>query len=223
MLWSAGVAVALVAAAASWLVGYRSAAPIENPLANAHFTRLTEFPGAERDAAMSPDGKFVAFRSDRDGPFDVFVGQTGTGRFVNLTQGREDDLRLPVRSQGFSGDGSEVWLSGGVDRRLRLMPLMGRGEPRVFLGEMVINVAWSPDGARLVYHTREDGDPIFVADPRRQPRRIVIDQPGSTITTQPGHSMAMIYFVQGVQATYEWDRGELRRLAEIGAPDPAQP
>jgi Periplasmic component of the Tol biopolymer transport system len=215
MLWSAGVAVALVTAAASWLVGYRSAAPIENPLANARFTRLTDFPGDERDAAMSPDGKFVAFRSDRDGPFDVFVGQTGTGRFVNLTQGREDDLRLPVRSQGFSGDGSEVWLSGGVDRRLRLMPLMGRGEPRVFLGEMVINVAWSPDGARLVYHTRDDGDPIFVADRNgANPHRIVIDQPGLH-HHYPTWSLdgKWIYFVQGVQATYEWD---LWRIAAAG-------
>jgi serine/threonine protein kinase/Tol biopolymer transport system component len=215
MLWSAGVAVALVAAAASWLVGYRSAAPIENPLANARFTRLTDFPGAERDAAMSPDGKFVAFRSDRDGPFDMFVGQTGTGQFVNLTQGREDDLRLPVRSQGFSGDGSEVWLSGGVDRRLRLMPLMGRGEPRVFLGEMVINVAWSPDGARLVYHTRDDGDPIFVADRNgANPHRIVIDQPGLH-HHYPTWSLdgKWIYFVQGVQATYEWD---LWRIAAAG-------
>jgi serine/threonine protein kinase/Tol biopolymer transport system component len=207
ILWPAGVAVVLVTAAASWLVGYRSKAPIENPLANARYTRLTDFPGAERDAAMSPDGSFVAFRSDRDGPFDVFLGQTGTGRFVNLTQGHEDDLRLPVRSQGFSGDGSELWLSGGVDRRLRLMPLMGRGEPRVFLGEMVVNVAWSPDGARLVYHTRDDGDPIFVADRNgANPRRLVIDQPGLH-HHYPTWSLdgKWIYFVQGVQATYDWD------------------
>ena len=145
----------------------------------------------------------------------MLLGQTGTGRFVNLTQGQEDDLRLPVRSQGFSGDGSEVWLSGGVDRRLRLMPLMGKGEPRDFLGEMAINPAWSPDGARLVYHTREDGDPIFVADRNgANPRRIAIDQPGVhhhyPIWSVDG---IWIYFVKGVQATYEWD---LWRIAATG-------
>ena len=128
--WWAVAALALVAAAAGWLVRDRGEAPIVNPLANARFTRFTDFPGAERDAAISPDGKFVVFRSDRDGPFDAWLGQTDTGRFENLTQGKEDDLRLPVRSQGFSGDGSEVWLSGGVDRRLRLVPLVGRREPR---------------------------------------------------------------------------------------------
>ena len=95
------------------------------------------------------------------------------------------------------------------------MPLMGRGEPRVFLGEMVINVAWSPDGARLVYHTRDDGDPIFVADRNgANPRRIVIDQPG-VHHHYPTWSLdgKWIYFVQGVQATYEWD---LWRIAAAG-------
>jgi hypothetical protein len=110
-----------MAAGASWLVPGRVAAPFQNSLATAEFTRLTDFPGAERDATISPD---VAFRSDRDGPFDVLLGQTTTRQFVNLTKGTEDDLGLPVRSQGFSSDGSEVWLSGGVDRRLRLISLI---------------------------------------------------------------------------------------------------
>ena len=214
--WWAVAALALVAVAAGWLVRDSGEAPIVNPLANARFTRFTDFPGAERDAAISPDGKLVVFRSDRDGPFDAWLGQTDTGRFENLTQGKEDDLRLPVRSQGFSGDGSEVWLSGGADRRrLRLVPLVGRREPRVFLGETAINVAWSPDGARYLYHTRDDGDPIFVADRNGvNPRRIAIDQAGMH-QHYPAWSLdgKWIYFVKGVQQTYEWD---LWRIAAAG-------
>jgi hypothetical protein len=38
-----------------------------NPLENAQFTRFTDFPGTETLANISPDGKFVAFFSDRDG------------------------------------------------------------------------------------------------------------------------------------------------------------
>ncbi len=105
----------------------------------------------------------MAFLSDRDGPFDVWLSQIGTGRFVNLTHGKEDALS-PVRGVGFSGDGAEIWLGGLVpNRRLRLMPLMG-GTSRVFLREHVVNVAWSSDNARLVYHTGDPGDPMFVAD-----------------------------------------------------------
>ena len=43
-----------------------------NPLENAQFTRFTDFEGAKMDGAISSDGKFVAFISDRDGVFDIW-------------------------------------------------------------------------------------------------------------------------------------------------------
>jgi Tol biopolymer transport system component len=43
------------------------------------------------------------------------------------------------------------------------MPLMG-GTHHNFLVEHAVNVGWSPDGARVVYHTGDLGDPLFVAD-----------------------------------------------------------
>ena len=73
--WWAVAVLALVAVAAGWLVRDRREAPIDNPLANARYTPFTNFPGDERDAAISPDGKFVVFRSDRAGPFDAWLGQ----------------------------------------------------------------------------------------------------------------------------------------------------
>ena len=41
--------------------------------------RGVNFEGDEDDAAISRDGKFVAFRADREGPFDVWLSQVGTG------------------------------------------------------------------------------------------------------------------------------------------------
>jgi Tol biopolymer transport system component len=215
MQWWAVAALALVAVAAGWFVWDRREVPTDNPLANARYTPFTDFPGDERDAAISPDGKFVVFRSDRAGPFDAWLGQTDTGHLENLTQGTENDLGLPVRSQGFNGDGSEVWLSGGVDRRLRLVPLVGRREQRDFLGDMAVNVAWSADGGRYVYHTRDDGDPIIVADRNGvNTRQIAIDQADGH-QHYPVWSLdgKWIYFVKGVQATYQWD---LWRVAADG-------
>jgi WD40 repeat protein len=160
-IWIA--AIVLAAIAGTLVINRRDSAP-QNPLANAQFTRLTDFEGSENDAAISPDGKFVVFRSDRDGQFDLFMSQIGTGRFVNLTLGKQNVLRGPVRSVGFSADGSEVWLMGTKDvSRLELMPLTG-GPLRPFLDDRVVNVAWSPDGARVAYHTYDAGDPMFVAD-----------------------------------------------------------
>ena len=198
------IAAALLVGTAFWEMVRPAAAPA-NPLEKAHFTRVTDFESVE--AAISPDGRFVAFVSDHDGPFDVWLTQVGTGRLINLTQGKAGPLPGPLRSVGFSGNGSEIWLGGGdVDMRLRLMPLTG-GTLRNFLGEEAVNLAWSPDGERIVYHTFGNGDPIFVADrDGANARRIFGDQPGvhnHFPTWSPDGRW--IYFVHGTPATKEMD------------------
>jgi Tol biopolymer transport system component len=191
-------------AAAAWEVA-RPPAPPLNPLEGAHFTRVTDFESTE--AAISPDGRFVAFVSDHDGPFDVWLTQLGTGRPVNLTQGKVAQLPGPLRNLGFSADGSQVVLGGGdVGLRLRLIPLTG-GAPRNFLGEEAANVAFSPDGSRIAYHTFGNGDPVFVADRTgANPRRIVADPPGLH-NHFPAWSPdgRWIYFLHGTPATGEMD------------------
>src|SRR5207245_6871419 len=106
--WLPWAAAVLAVASTTWMA-LRPVASIDNPLANAQFTRLTDFPGTETDAAISPDGRFVAFVANRDGPLDIFLTQVGTGRFINLTHG-DVQLQSVIRPVGFSGDGSEVWL-----------------------------------------------------------------------------------------------------------------
>jgi hypothetical protein len=64
----------------------------ESPL-GATVTRLTDFEGAEQHAAISRDGKFVAFLSDRAGDWDAWVSQIGTDKVYNLTNGNGRELR----------------------------------------------------------------------------------------------------------------------------------
>ncbi|MGB0008162.1 MAG: protein kinase [Candidatus Sulfotelmatobacter sp.] len=198
------IAAAVLMGTAVWEMVRPAAAPV-NPLEKAHFTRVTDFESVE--AAISPDGRFVAFISDHDGPFDVWLTQVGTGHLINLTQGKAGPLPGPLRSVGFSGDGSEIWIGGGdVGLRLRLMPLTG-GAPRNFLGEDTANLAWSPDGERIVYHTFTKGDPMFVADRNgANARKIFGDRPGlhnHFPTWSPDGRW--IYFVHGTPATREMD------------------
>jgi serine/threonine protein kinase len=181
------------------------APPPENPLANAAFTLLTNYEGSEVDASISPDGKFVAFLSDGDGAFHPWLDQIGAGNPIDLTPG-PDDLRGPLRSIGFSRDGTEIWVAGTQVRRLQLLPMVG-GKPRLFLGQKVVNPVWSPDGKRIAYHTVDAGDPIYVADADgANPRQIWRDKPD-----KHNHYLAWggdgqwIYFVHGTPATNDMD------------------
>jgi Tol biopolymer transport system component len=208
----AGVALLLGA------VMFRGGGGIRNPLENARFTRFTNFEGTERSAAISPDGRFVAFRGDRDGPLDVWVGQVGTGRFVNLTKGIDDEFATDTPSLGFSADGSEVWLSGGAGRRFRLMPMMG-GTPRPFLADNTVTAAWSPDGRRVVYHLQDNGDSMYIADATGTNARQIFRRKADEHNHFPIWSVdgRWIYFVSGTAATKEMD--VWRIAADGGSPE----
>jgi Tol biopolymer transport system component len=186
----------------------------KNPLAGARFTRLTDWVGSEVDAAMSSDGKFVAFLSDRDGPFDAWVTQVGSDQFLNLSKGQFPNLYLDrVRNVGFSGDDAHVWMridaqagrKGGPLEDGWLVPTMG-GNARPFL-PAASEITWSPDGARIVYHPAAPGDPIFVADRNgADPRQIHIDKPGIH-----NHYLAwspdgrFVYFAHGTLSPFHMD------------------
>jgi serine/threonine protein kinase/Tol biopolymer transport system component len=200
------LAAMLAAALGVWILANRFRPIVQNPLSNAHFARLTDFEEGATNPAISPDGKFVAFISDRSRTFDIWLIQASGGSLANLTQGRIGDARGPLRAIGFSGDGSEVWSSGMEGRRLRLLPLVS-GAPHNFLDEHAAEVAWSIDGTRLVYHTWEPGDPTLVADHNgANERQILKSEPGLhnhyQVWSKDGR---WIYFVHGRPATHEMD------------------
>jgi serine/threonine protein kinase len=212
--WAAIILVALVSGLAGWGVERLNPAP-DNPLSNATFTRLTNFEGDEAQATLSPDGKFATFLSDRDGPLDVWLTQVGSGRFLNLTPASHMPGLRPVRNVGFSGDGSEIWFGGAPVGRMRIMPMMG-GPPRPFLVDRAVEVAWSSDGARMVFHTDAAGDPMFVADRTGAGAKQIFVDP---IVGGHNHHQAWspdgrwIYFARGIQDTWQMD---LWRIAANG-------
>lgn len=203
------IIIALIAATAAftaWTLANRAPAAAQNPLSAAHFTRLTDFAAAETNPAISPDGKYVAFLSDQGGPVDVWIAETSGGRVSNLTQGGIPEVRGPLRAIGFTGDGSGIWIAGVERRRLLLIPRTG-GTPHPFLSDRTAEVAWSPDAARIVYHSWEAGDPVFVADrDGSHERQIVRNDPGFhnhyVVWSRDGR---WIYLVRGRPATREME------------------
>jgi Tol biopolymer transport system component len=172
-LWVLLMGVAVVAVGAGlWLK--RTEYFWRDPIAAARFQTVTEFEGVEQAAAVSRDGQFVAFLSDRDGQMDVWVTQVGSGRFHNLTHGSQSELVNPsVRTLGFSPDGSQVtfWVrkkdaSNEGDISIWAVPTLG-GQPMPYL-EGAAELDWAHNGSRLAYHTPGSGDPLFVLDGNRQ-------------------------------------------------------
>jgi len=142
--------------------------PLSNPFDGATWSRLTDFEGTEFDGCISPDGKWVSFVSDRDGPFDLFTIQVGTGAPLNRTKGSNDVWIHSLRDAGFTADSTEVWLAGGRGRRMKSMPLQG-GDFRDILTKEAVNVDWTRDGRWFAYHTLEEGDPVYVASGNQDP------------------------------------------------------
>jgi len=177
-----------------------------NPIADARFQTVTDFAGVEQGAAVSRDGHFVAFLSDRDGRMDVWVTQVGSGQFHNLTRGGAPDLANPeIRNLGFSPDGALVtfWArkrdgSSTSDISVWAVPTLG-GQPKPYF-EGVAECDWSQDGSRLAYHTPGPGDPMFVSDSNlRSGIRPIFTAPAGIHSHFPLWSpdSSFIYFVHG--------------------------
>lgn len=176
-----------------------------NPIAGAAFQPVTGFDGENEAAAVSRDGQFVAFLSDRGGRTDVWVTQVGSGQFHNLTKGIAGELVNPsIRTLGFSPDGTLVtfWLRApsrphAEDISIWAVSTLG-GEPRPYL-EGAAEIAWSPDGHQIVYHTTQPGDPLFVTDGEdlSHRRAVLIGPPGLHNHFPYWSAGNLIYFIKG--------------------------
>jgi Tol biopolymer transport system component len=186
-------------------------------LANAQFRTLTDFDATANAAAISRDGTWVAFLSDRDGQMDAWVTQVGSGDFHNLTRGSLRELVNPsIRTLGFSPDATfvTIWTrqpdgSRSQDINIWAAPLKG-GPLRPYLAEAA-EFDWSHDGKRLVYHTTAPADPLFVKERDQLTGRRLYVAPAGVHCHFPVWSPddAFIYFARGVPPD-EWDIWRLR-------------
>ncbi len=123
---------------------------------------LTRSPRREKAPAWSPDGKYVAFVSDRDGEEQVYLVEEKTGRVNKLT-----NIPLFKKQLVWSPDGQKIAFAtndGGIhivfvkNKRTILVDKNPTG--------MSLDYSWSPDSNFLAYTKRGRnglGD-IFVYD-----------------------------------------------------------
>jgi serine/threonine protein kinase/Tol biopolymer transport system component len=135
------VGVVLVALVAGFLAGR---IPLRVRLAAPPLLRYLTYSGRDRDPVVSPDGRMLAFTSDRDGTARIWLKQLPGGAEVALTSGFDASPR-------FSPDGTTLLFTrtGAGRPALFRVPVVG-GEPR----KVMENAAYgdlSPDGGQLAF------------------------------------------------------------------------
>ena len=213
---AAALAVLTVLAAQFW------PQPSEVPLANATFKPFTNFEGREEGAEISPNGELVAFLSDLDGEFDLWVSQVGTGIYHNLTR---DFPPLAasgfiVRKLGFNADSSRIWFNPGDGKQPMIVPWTG-GKPQPLLPAGTNTPAWSPDGTRLVYIDKANSDdPIYLSDPTGgDPQQIFGPGPLKNMNPVWAPDGKWIYFTRGSEPQDEAQMDVWRLRPSGGEPE----
>jgi len=143
-LFALGVLVALGGVALKARL-YPSAAP------GATVYRWMSFSGRDASPAVSPDGRTVAFSSDRDGQPRIWLKQVSGEAEAPLTIGPDDFPR-------FSRDGTQVLFArpDGETTSLFRAAVVG-GEDRRLV-ERATEGDWSPDGGRIAFLRLESED-----------------------------------------------------------------
>jgi Tol biopolymer transport system component len=184
------------------------------------FVAVTNFSGVEAQPSLSPDGRSVAFVSNRDGRYDIWVGLAAGGHLVRVTNDPSveshpswspDGTRIAyakLKESGFS-DIWEIPALGGAPRRV----IVDAAEP-----------AWSADGRSFAYTNQATGT-VWTCDASGGNARVVT-QPDSTYRfhRQPAfsHDGRRIAFVQrqrgpyGELAVTELATGQVRAVTQDG-------
>jgi Tol biopolymer transport system component len=121
-------------------------------------SRLTTHPGIDSSPVWTPDGNQIAFRSNRNGPFQIFlIPADGTGEPQMMARGDYD-----LYPASWSSDGSILmfWESHpvtGGDIYLLDAARGGEWEPFVVTPAFEMQPSFSPDGKRVAYISNESG------------------------------------------------------------------
>jgi hypothetical protein len=109
----------------------------------------------DTDPAVSPDGRRIAFASERDGNPEIFVADARTGDVRRLTRNRRADRR-PAWAPG----GRSIVWAGGASGAADLYVMRAEGgAKRLLVGGAGDDTdpAWSPDGGRISFSSNRSG------------------------------------------------------------------
>ena len=112
-------------------------------------TRVTFDDGLQTGATWSPDGRYIAYSSDRGGKFDIWVQQLSGGDPVQITKGPGNNWQ-----PDWSPDGKYIaYRSEEGDGGLYLVPALGGTGLERKIASFGYYPRWSPDSSSVLFQT----------------------------------------------------------------------
>ena len=136
-----GMAVGVVALAL--VLHHRNVSPVQRAL-----TRISFGSGLELEPTWSPDGRLMAYASDRGGKLDIWVQQVSGGEPVQVTHGAGNNWQ-PT----WSPDGKNIAYRSEAGAGLFVIPALGSQGPGRRITSFGYRPQWSPDGTRILFQT----------------------------------------------------------------------
>jgi Tol biopolymer transport system component len=112
--------------------------------------QLTSSTATNVRPAWSPDGKSIAFQSNRDGPYHIYLMNSDGSNLRQLTNGDNDD-----RHPNWSPDGKTIAVDTGdqVKREIALIDVGSKNRTQVTkLGMTAQFPSFSPDGKTIAFY-----------------------------------------------------------------------
>jgi Tol biopolymer transport system component len=119
-------------------------------------TNLTNGSWNDRQAAWSPDGSQILFRSDRDGNHEIYVMDADGSNLIRLTNDAGTD-----GTPAWSPDGTQILFGSNRDGDYEIYVMDADGSNVVQLTNNAaadVGAQWSPDGTQIVFVSNRDGN-----------------------------------------------------------------
>jgi TolB protein len=186
------------------------------------FTRLTSGPWDDTHPALSPDGRWLAFASNRSGPWDLYLLDLHTGEVTRLT-----DTQHFESSPTWSPDGNLIAYESYVQDSEIIIRSVFDDQTLINLSEHPAadyQPTWSPQGRQLAFVSTRSGDPeVWLADFDKYgaERFSNLSQTPEIAESNPswspvGTSLAWAATHAANHSIYSWDASESPRYVGSG-------